>query len=497
MSTPLSLFDELTHQTHDGFPVTALLTQLLQIVAHDACLAKRNLHSLYWTVSSVRDLCDETNALIASADTGDSWEAFNRYTGMILFLEEILLDFSAIVERESTSSNLPGQNTIQNDLDFIDAWRTNRKDLRLITKKLSESGYVNNDASSTSATLAAIKKHDDDTYFNFVKRGIASGAPNDVYEKLDAIQTAITLVPEGLPDDVVVYLIQTAMVVEILASARDATLTTRLDAAVTWEKIGRFLDLVELHAKDVSLSPEALARAWAELYAYLTNGVAIRLPGTYPALRALVAQIRRPYYAQSLALISGCVQLVPIFNAQKNQEMLTPLTAALDATTLALKAAAAITFEPALAFSEDPDVVGAVDAAKGSIKTCLEHYNIEPALFEENFDRSRARDVDCLRRLQTRFSFARSTPAAEDRVSLKVMVPGETEQATHTYLFEPSVTLSAVLWKEASLSTPEVANALRSKGRFQRGDESLNLDTEIGSIPEELGERSVTLFVAQ
>jgi hypothetical protein len=82
----LSLFDELTRQTQ-SFPVTEVLTQLLKVVGHDVCLAKRNLHCSYWTVTRARDICELINALAAKAGEGESWADFDRYTGMILFLE--------------------------------------------------------------------------------------------------------------------------------------------------------------------------------------------------------------------------------------------------------------------------------------------------------------------------------------------------------------------------------------------------------------------------
>lgn len=91
-TTTLSLFDELTGLTHSGFPVTQLLTRLLQAIGHDVCLAKRNLHSSYWTVSSARNICDFINRLAATAGDGDSWDDFNKYTEMLIWLEKWVLD---------------------------------------------------------------------------------------------------------------------------------------------------------------------------------------------------------------------------------------------------------------------------------------------------------------------------------------------------------------------------------------------------------------------
>jgi hypothetical protein len=81
-----TLEEELT-ALPEPFPVNSSLTDLLKIVAHNACRANRNLHSAYLVVSRARDVCNEIHSLAENAGEGDSWDNFKMYTQMIISLE--------------------------------------------------------------------------------------------------------------------------------------------------------------------------------------------------------------------------------------------------------------------------------------------------------------------------------------------------------------------------------------------------------------------------
>jgi hypothetical protein len=83
----MSLFEELTALPGPSYPVTSLLGNLLKLVAQDACLTKRNVHSTYLVVSRARDVCQAINTLATTAGDGDSWDDFNTLTRMITSLE--------------------------------------------------------------------------------------------------------------------------------------------------------------------------------------------------------------------------------------------------------------------------------------------------------------------------------------------------------------------------------------------------------------------------
>ncbi|KAJ7702747.1 hypothetical protein B0H17DRAFT_1127687 [Mycena rosella] len=497
MSTALSLFDELTRQTGKTFPVTDVLTKLLQTVGHDVSLTKRNLHSSYWTVSRARDLCDTINELAAKAGDGDSWEAFDKYTAMIVSLEQILLDFSLVAETESAASKLPTANTIQNDLVFIDSWRINRKAL-----------HETNDNAGNLSDIKAIHRHDDSVLLRGISNVLrdhtgnmstpeASKSFSAIQSQLDGLQTTLALAPVNLSDDVVVYSMQTAMIIEIVASARDSQLADRLQSPELWTRATTLVNVVEKHSKDVKLAVEPLEKAWTDFCSYLTAGVIAELPGTYKDLRTLISKIRRPYYAQSLALIHGCVELAPIFNGKKTFAMLSPLNLAVDNTTKALTAAAGVVYDPTIGVPRNEDVSSALDTARESVKKCFAHYKLDPGPFEHKFIKARDTDNSRLALLEARFK-SKPPIAAVKQQPIQVVVTVSdpaAKQTVKTYSVEPSTMLSAILWKEASLRPLKQANELRSKGFFRAGVEKPGLDTEIGKLPEKSGKRSVTLVI--
>jgi hypothetical protein len=151
---PLTLLGKLTNlkSALTGSRVTELLIKLLEIVAYDACDAKRNLHSWYWSVSAFRDSIDAINELVATAGKGSSWVAYKRYTTMIPELEKymiqwisishrlnacrFLLDFCALSQVESLKAHLPSANAVSTDLIFIKEWKEGREKLRSQARQL-------------------------------------------------------------------------------------------------------------------------------------------------------------------------------------------------------------------------------------------------------------------------------------------------------------------------------------------------------------------------
>ncbi|KAJ7114551.1 hypothetical protein C8R43DRAFT_961322 [Mycena crocata] len=156
-----------------------------------------------------------------------------------------------------------------------------------------------------------------------------------------------------------------------------------------------------------TLPPAALATAWTEFRAYLTAGVPVEVPATYKALRPLVSQIRCPYYAQSLALISGCVQLARIFANQKTFDMFTPFNmfvfhrnSSAHVPLKKLNSQCDRPYhrgphgcrgipegrkDPTVIFSSDVAVSTAFDTATESIKMGFQHFGVRTTL---SFERS-------------------------------------------------------------------------------------------------------------
>jgi hypothetical protein len=50
----------------------------------------------------------------------------------------------------------------------------------------------------------------------------------------------------------------------------------------------------------------------------------VALPPTFMAMRSLISNIRRPYYARSVALVRACIALEPYFSDNKVPDVLKP-----------------------------------------------------------------------------------------------------------------------------------------------------------------------------
>ncbi|KAJ6541326.1 hypothetical protein B0H19DRAFT_1268345 [Mycena capillaripes] len=275
----MSLFEELTTLPVPPYPVTGLLRELLGIVALDACRTKRNVHSTYLVVSHARDVCEKIHTLAATAGDTDSLDDFKAYTRMITSLEGILLGFEPLSWTESNAETLPTAETVKKDLKFIDAWKDNRMALRRIVMQLQENFK---DDSPSEAEIKATYKHDDGALLITLSESLAdvtetlSGIAKDnvckIRKQLDAIQAAFVVTPDNVPDDVVVYAIQTAMAIEIVASARDSQMSPRRELPEMWTKATSLVDRVLNHSKNASLPLNPLRQAWDEFRVYLLTG---------------------------------------------------------------------------------------------------------------------------------------------------------------------------------------------------------------------------------
>ncbi|KAJ7441282.1 hypothetical protein B0H11DRAFT_2351022 [Mycena galericulata] len=289
------LFEELTTVPGEPYPVTAILRELLGVVALDACQTTRNVHSTYLVVSRARDVCEKIHTLAATAGDGDSLDNFKAYSRMITSLEGILLDFEPLSWKESNAETLPTAETIKEDLQFIDDWRDNRTALREM------------DGSPSEAEVKATYKHDDVALLATLSEslsdlaqslsGIAKENVGKIQKQLNVIQATFVTATEDLPNvrescsqdlnqlteesyqDVVAYAIQAAMVIEVVASARDSRLAPRRDSREMWTRAASLMDVIERYSKKASLPLGPLKAAWDEFRAYLLARAA---PSQFP-----------------------------------------------------------------------------------------------------------------------------------------------------------------------------------------------------------------------
>jgi hypothetical protein len=153
-----SFLDSLTSPRLDRvpkdtkYPVTDLIQTLLLTAAYEVCSEgyTRNTLSSYLFVSTARDLRDKIHELILDVNSGqgDLWTKFKKYTSLIDPLERCVADpifkdnhiiklldsalhnFIHVAEKESGVQDRKDFRSLDNYLDWIQNWETNRNLIR-------------------------------------------------------------------------------------------------------------------------------------------------------------------------------------------------------------------------------------------------------------------------------------------------------------------------------------------------------------------------------
>ncbi|CAK5276417.1 unnamed protein product [Mycena citricolor] len=134
----LTLFEEFSRSMHpEQYAVTNPLEKLIQVIAQDASLMSRNIHSAYTAIAIARLGLDEIKALIKNVGNEDpsaaTWENFQRYATLIPIVEKFCLSLQRISHTEShaTLSSHP--------LDvYFEQWEASRERLRTLVEQISK-----------------------------------------------------------------------------------------------------------------------------------------------------------------------------------------------------------------------------------------------------------------------------------------------------------------------------------------------------------------------
>nr|GAT51856.1 predicted protein [Mycena chlorophos] len=516
-ASPLSLFDELTRLTQPGYPVTEVLTKLLHLVGHDVCSTKRNHHAVFWAVSQARDIIDSINGLVKVAGEEDSWDAFDKYTVMILWIEKVLLTFSLIAEKDSIAARFASSEDLVEDVAFVDVYRDNRKELREIVQQLIDSGYLKGEGADLAKTIKAINKQDDVSTFRAAisklreHLGKLTGSGKDslaeVLRRLEGLHATLVAGPDTLAEDVFLFAIQLALLLEIVASRRNKKSAERISDKEFWRTALGWITVVEKHAKDPILSTSGLAGEYTACCTYILGDLIAQLPEAFKNLRPLVALTRRPFYLQSVAVVAGCAELATAFNKAKRYDMLDALNLALNRATTALEDAAKVQYDPTIAYTPDKGVITSFQDAEDAIKDCFQSYQLgtQSDTWQRRMRNSQQSDEERLGLLQTRFKAPMKPLPTETLVDIvvAVTVTGSSKPTQRFYKMDSALTLHALLWKEASLRTSvAAANDVRNASIFfipstdkTKAAAPLDLDTTIASLPVASGRKYVALSV--
>ncbi|KAK7027784.1 hypothetical protein R3P38DRAFT_3354720 [Favolaschia claudopus] len=427
---PVSLFDQLTHQPSAGFPLTKLSTQLLEIMALDACLVARNRNCIYWIVFSMREVRNDVDLLLATLDDGGfTMEKFDHCTETILYLEESLQSLGSLVAKEVGRSKISASDTIQGNLEFIEEWQQTCQILRRRTRELMNSPHFSGDLSSNERQFSQLCHQDDIAIFKALSQHLtvngsvtSTAAPRQVesiFARLAGIENAISLGNRA-------------------------------------ESSFRLVEAMEKHVNGIHpQTTEEVVAAYETFVNQLTNQLPPPPVPSLTKLRPLIAKIGR------------CTSLAGSFSKNKTAVRLSRLNVTIKTVVDALTLIAEISYDPTVVFIEQTHVMQAISVAEQSDSA-------EP--FSHQLNQARTADVDSLSRVHTMLN---------DRTRINVTFQ-DSKGVIHEWQFlvNPTASLRTVLWL-ARLSLPENhqdLEVIHIRGAFHVDAQELDLETEISEV---------------
>ncbi|KIK53841.1 hypothetical protein GYMLUDRAFT_63505 [Collybiopsis luxurians FD-317 M1] len=353
-----SFLDSLTSPRLDRvpkdtkYPVTDLIQTLLLTAAYEVCSEgyTRNTLSSYLFVSTARDLRDKIHELILDVNSGqgDLWTKFKKYTSLIDPLESALHNFIHVAEKESGVQDRKDFRSLDNYLDWIQNWETNRNLIR--SAFISARGLTKglDIQQNPSLDINQITRQDDRAYFSSLhetekfKTFRSSLKNRDVLLITGTVLTDFQNLEQGLwdrADEVIsLWTVKYAMIINTIVelATKDsppddkfklmAQNTTDLwKAAVALRKSLR--EAINDTSKATAIQPqwdtliEALKiNVFSELQ-YEQAGSRVSLPN-YIEILALVQDIRRPFHQQAVATAGLFHLLATEFQKEKHQNNL-------------------------------------------------------------------------------------------------------------------------------------------------------------------------------
>ncbi|KAK7024722.1 hypothetical protein R3P38DRAFT_1050517 [Favolaschia claudopus] len=434
-------------------PVTKTLSDLLEVAASDACEAKRNQHSLYWTVSTLRDCLDEINGLTTKVkgESEDSWNIFHRYTSMIPNLEELLLDFCAWSATGSPAPNVLSGTDVHVDIMFIEAWMKARKELQEQDQKLLDWFSVDTDRNKRKAEMELAYKYDDMALYRALvskwadypavstKLGKEKFPP--MKQKLDTVASQ-----GNLPRKFRTHFIRTTIIIDVSLSGRDPSVAKMADSEDFWTVIILLVDAVEVSSTGNTNNFSGVESAFEKLVKFMIPENTQPLPDRYFELHSLFGAIIRPYYAVARALVVECHTLHLKFRDNITYEQSRLLDEAIHRTKDALEAASAaqVTYDPRAKWIEVEAVKNSILKAEAFVIDCLRAYGSsnDVQAFETNIKNARNEDQARLVAICTRLTAKTVTRSNSTIVNVEVTVGKERRK----YSTDRSGTLSSIAW---------------------------------------------------
>ncbi|KAF8491570.1 hypothetical protein F5888DRAFT_1807298 [Russula emetica] len=500
-----TLFRSLTELQNPVFPATESIKQLIETIGRDVVQFRRNTQISYHFVDRARSACDIINALIQKVDEEeDDWDSYDKFTEASDLLEELLVASTATTQDEA-HRYLCEDKDVDRCIESTIAWETNRRILREFLQSFhtkQEIAGLLPMADDEEMEIIEAGKHDDASFLLELHQSIkrhafgqrAEGSVSQLVELVNDQLADLYALAQGevLEDVLAVPTIKAAMLVfgimEICIDSQvDKNRTHHLKLEPVWDAAHSLLvffhDIAD--GSDIAEGSDARFKLIEERFmAFLLVLRTIPdapLPASYIQLMKQAGNIRRPYFAQAVAVISLCRFLARHYENLTNEDRTAINVEPLEEESLAALQVAAASVPTLKNFDmnapEDARVSGALDAARKEIQGCFDHFGLTSywAHYERIF--KQAAEKDRLRTAQLGKVLASRPSRTPDGTSVLVQVnvsvcdgsPTGTVIKVFSVGVEPETRLRALRWYiSKALGPQESTRALRDSSFLVR-----------------------------
>ncbi|KAG8939804.1 hypothetical protein FRC03_006030 [Tulasnella sp. 419] len=331
MSTaPYSIFDALSKLPFSPAPATDLVHYLIRSLAQEACEQHEvfGIQTYYRIVSRARDICHRINEYIVDvAVDHKDWEKYHKYTAQIAPLESLLFQVSQLIHEETHRKHEHRENALQLYIERFEHWKCHREIYRNILIKLHSAPF---DACDYDWELdfKAACDHDDRAWLSIIceKILISLNIFAEKFQRHIMRFSHITAVIKLLAEiQIILEESETFDETRIICVTRcfmtiwgmiqvacdphiDWAVSRHLRSRKTWTRILEWVERFKIAVCDFSVEIEILVEELTIIVEYVVH--AHTEPQDVDELLQFLichpAKVRRPYYAQSLALVRLC-----------------------------------------------------------------------------------------------------------------------------------------------------------------------------------------------
>ncbi|KAF8599073.1 hypothetical protein BDV93DRAFT_512003 [Ceratobasidium sp. AG-I] len=329
-----TLFIDLTTLSTSNYPATTHVKYLIELIGAHVCAFRRNTQSAYRFVERARDLCDKINSLIADVETNAGLDNYLKYTEAIDPLEEgstrrTLLDFAPIADLEQ-GEFIFDPASIDACIAFIQRWENNRSHIRKGLQALWETvefDAISPKSQDDSDDILAAHQHDDHNFMRDLTSEIigfiskkAKLEPfkevhtlvSEVANAIERLKNQVLLASQLRPpsDDLHTLSIKCAIIsygaVKLASQSQpDSAERFHFCSERVWSATMKLLNDMIAHLQSGKSLSDA-QNAYNTFLDLLFDHTTMVLPKSYCILMKQIGKIGRPYYAQSLFLVSLC-----------------------------------------------------------------------------------------------------------------------------------------------------------------------------------------------